>query len=228
VSGLRLIVFDVDGTLIDSQHLIVGAMRAAFAEAGAEAPDKDTILSIVGLSLPVAVAALAPDLPPSTRDSITEAYRLHFAARRAVDGGEATAPLYPGAQAALEALVDAEETLLGVATGKARRGLDHVFRMHAIGHYFVTAQTADLHPSKPHPSMLEAALAETGCRAEDAVMIGDTEFDVVMGRTAGFATVGVTWGYHPESRLRAAGADFIIHDYSGLAGALEALREVRR
>ncbi len=228
MTDLRLVVFDVDGTLIDSQHLIVAAMRAAFDEAGYPAPSKAAILAIVGLSLPVAVAALAPDIALHDRGAIVEGYRLHFAAARAGDGGEATAPLYPGARAALDALAAENATLLGVATGKARRGLDHVFRAHDLGHYFVTAQTADGHPSKPHPSMLEAALAETGCRRERAVMVGDTEFDIVMGRTAGFATIGVTWGYHPEARLREAGAHQIIRNYEALPAALATIWEEAR
>lgn len=227
MTDLRLVVFDVDGTLIDSQHLIVAAMAAAFTEAGFVPPSDAAILSIVGLSLPVAIAALAPEVPEAERGAIVEGYRLHFAASRALHGGEATAPLYPGARAALDALAGNASTLLGVATGKARRGLDHVFRAHDLGRYFVTAQTADGHPSKPHPSMLEAALAETGCRAERAVMIGDTEFDIVMGRAAGFATIGVTWGYHPEERLRAAGAHRIIDGYGSLAPVLTELWEER-
>lgn len=228
MTDLRLVVFDVDGTLIDSQHLIVAAMRAAFDEAGYPAPPKEAILSIVGLSLPVAVAALAPEIAQHDRAAIVEGYRLHFAASRAVDGGEATAPLYPGARAVLDALAAEPSTLLGVATGKARRGLDHALRAHDLGRYFVTTQTADHHPSKPHPSMLEAALAETGCRPEQAVMIGDTEFDIVMGRSAGFATVGVTWGYHSEARLREAGAHHIIRGYDALPVALAAIWDQNR
>lgn len=228
MTDLRLVVFDVDGTLIDSQHLIVAAMSAAFEEAGYRPPAKSAILSIVGLSLPVAVAALAPKIPLHDRAVIVEGYRLHFAAARTVDGGEATAPLYPGAREVLDALAAEPSTLLGVATGKARRGLDHAFRAHDLGRYFVTAQTADDHPSKPHPSMLEAALAETGCTRERAVMIGDTEFDIVMGRTAGFATIGVTWGYHSEARLREAGAHQIIHGFEALPAALAVIREEAR
>jgi phosphoglycolate phosphatase len=223
VTALRLVVFDVDGTLVDSQRLILAAMRAAFAEAGREAPAEADILGIVGLSLPVAIAALAPEIPERARAEITAAYRAHFAAGRVAHGGEASAPLYPGARAALDVLAASPATLLGVATGKSRRGLDHLFRAHDLGRYFVTAQTADDHPSKPHPSMLEATLAETGCAAPDAVMIGDTEFDVVMGRTAGFATIGVTWGYHSEARLARAGADRLVRGFDALAGALEDL-----
>ncbi len=227
MTALRLVVFDVDGTLVDSQRLILAAMRAAFAEARRDAPADAEILGIVGLSLPVAIAALAPEIPEHERGQITAAYRAHFAAERVAHGGEANAPLYPGARAALDVLAAAPATLLGVATGKSRRGLDHLFSAHDLGGYFVTAQTADDHPSKPHPSMLEATLAETGCAAARAVMIGDTEFDVVMGRAAGFSTIGVTWGYHSEARLARAGADRLVRDFGDLAAALEDLMEER-
>jgi phosphoglycolate phosphatase len=227
VTALRLVVFDIDGTLVDSQRLILAAMRAAFAEAGRAAPPDAEILGIVGLSLPVAIAALAPEIPERVRAEIVAAYRAHFASARGGDGGAARAPLYPGARAALDALAAAPATLLGVATGKSRRGLDHLLGVHDLGRYFVTLQTADDHPSKPHPAMLEATLAETGCAAGRAVMIGDTEFDIVMGRSAGFSTIGVTWGYHDEARLGRAGADRIVRGFDGLAAALEDLMEER-
>jgi phosphoglycolate phosphatase len=225
VTGLRLVVFDVDGTLVDSQDAIVGAMRAAFDGIGAAAPARATILSVVGLSLPVAMARLAPGLTPAARGELVEGYKRHHLAARAEGLAEATAPLYPGARDALDALAGAPDTLLGVATGKGREGLAHLLRTHGLDDYFVTAQTADGNPSKPHPGMLLAALAETGCAAERAVMVGDTEFDVAMGRAAGFATVGVAWGYHPGERLRAAGADRVIEDFAELGAAVAALGE---
>ncbi|MFO1105559.1 MAG: HAD-IA family hydrolase [Amaricoccus sp.] len=219
----RLVVFDVDGTLIDSQHVILAAMRAAFASVGHEMPPPEAVLAIVGLSLEQAMQRLAPHLPDAETRALAEAYRVAFVELRAAGGAEAHAPLYPGARDALDDLAAAPDLLLGIATGKARRGLDHVFAVHDLGHYFVTAQTADLHPSKPHPGMLLAALAETGCEAGDAVMIGDTEFDILMGRAAGVATIGVSWGYHPRARLEAAGADLIIDRFDALGAALAAL-----
>jgi phosphoglycolate phosphatase len=141
-----------------------------------------------------------------------------------VDG---VAPLYPGARAAVERLAAEPGTLLGIATGKARRGLDHLLLAHDLGRYFATAQTADRHPSKPDPSMLLAALAETGAGAGEAVMIGDTAFDVAMGRAAGMATIGVAWGYHPRERLRDAGADMIVESFDALDDALQRLRDRR-
>ncbi len=216
----RLVIFDVDGTLIDSQHMILAAMTFAFDQSGHPVPPREEVLSIVGLSLPEAMATLAAHLPEPETLKLADHYRSSFLARRQ-DGEEA--PLYPGAHAALERLAGCPGTLLGVATGKARRGLDHVFAMHGIEGFFATAQTADAHPSKPHPSMLLAALAETGCTPDRTVMVGDTEYDIAMGRAAGVATIGVTWGYHPRARLQAAGADAIIETFDDLDGALARL-----
>ena len=225
MTGRDLVVFDVDGTLVDSQHHILDAMRFAFGEAGLPMPERETALAVVGLSLPVAMARLAPDLAAEEVEALVAHYRASFMERRrGVDG---VPPLYPGARAALERLA-APGTLIGVATGKARRGLDHILAGHGLAHFVATAQTADDHPSKPHPSMLLATLAATGVAADRADMVGDTEFDVAMGRAAGMATIGVAWGYHPRARLAAAGADAIIESFDALDPALARLRERRR
>lgn len=219
----RLVVFDIDGTLIDSQQVILAAMAAAFAGAGHPLPAEAEVLAIVGLSLPEAMAALAPHLSAAETLALAGLYREGFVAQRATGGAAAYAPLYPGARDALERLARRPATLMGVATGKARAGLDHVLASHGLGRFFVTTQTADAHPSKPHPSMLRAALAETGCAPEAGVMVGDTEFDVAMGRAAGLGTIGVAWGYHPRARLEAAGADLVIDGFDALDAALETL-----
>ena len=227
MNGPRLVVFDVDGTLVDSQHVILDAMVVAFATLGEPMPAREAVLGIVGLSLNEAMATLAPHLPEADALRLADAYRDRFVAQRAAGGAEAHAPLYPGALDALERLAARPGVLLGVATGKARRGLDHVFASHGLARFFVTAQTADHQPSKPHPSMLLAALAETGCDAAAAAMVGDTEFDMAMGRAAGLATVGVAWGYHPRQRLLDAGADVVIDDFAALDAALERLGSAR-
>jgi phosphoglycolate phosphatase len=219
----RLVVFDVDGTLVDSQHVILDAMARAFEALGQPMPAREAVLGVVGLSLNEAMAALAPHLPEADTLALAGHYRDRFVAQRAAGGAEAHAPLYPGALDALERLSALPATLLGVATGKARRGLDHVLATHSLARFFVTAQTADFHPSKPHPSMLLTALAETGCDAAAAVMVGDTEFDMAMGRAAGLATVGVSWGYHTRERLLAAGAGIVIDDFADLDAALDRL-----
>lgn len=220
---LRLALFDVDGTLIDSQDAILAAMRDAFAALDRPAPDHTAVRGIIGLSLPVAVARLAPDLSDAAVTRAVAAYKEAFAEARLAGGGEASAPLYPGARAALDRLARRPEVVLGVATGKARRGLDHVYAAHGIGGYFVTHQTADLHPSKPDPAMVHAALAETGLPADRAVMVGDTTYDILMGRAAGVRTLAVAWGYHPTDDLRAAGADMVAGDWSEVEVALDVL-----
>ncbi len=214
---LRLVVFDVDGTLLDSQNLIVAAMADAFASVGHKMPSRAEVLGIVGLSLPVAIRTLAPDRSQTEIDRMVEGYKASFMGARLAQ----VAPLYPGARDVLDGLRGRDEVLMGVATGKSRRGLDHVLGAHDLVAHFVTAQVADDHPSKPHPSMLMRAASETG--VDQGVMVGDTEFDIEMGRAAGFRTIAVGWGYHPAERLRAARPDLLIGGFDEMADALDEL-----
>lgn len=218
---LRLVVFDVDGTLVDSQKDILDAMARAFEAEGYAVPDDAAVLASVGLSLPEAMAQLAPDLDAAARSGLVSAYRDGFlTSTRHVEP-----PLYPGVRDTLAALRARPELLLGVATGKSRRGLDHILVAHDLQGVFLSTQVADDHPSKPNPSMLLAALRETGAEACNAAMVGDTEYDIAMGRAAGFATVGVSWGYQPVDRLQAAGADMVIDDFAALPAALDRIWE---
>ncbi|MEO0679341.1 MAG: HAD-IA family hydrolase [Pseudomonadota bacterium] len=219
---LRLVVFDVDGTLIDSQAFILAAMRRGFDAVGRAAPPDAAILSIVGLSLPEAVRRLAPDLPGPRAEALVDAYRRAFRAQREDSGGEAASPLYPGARAALRRLAAQPATLLGVATGKARRGLDHALAAHGLDGLFQTLQTSDLHPSKPHPSMLQATLRDAGVEAGRAAMVGDSSYDMQMARSAGLFAIGVAWGYHDADALRAAGAEAVIDRFEALDAVLDA------
>jgi len=218
MSDLKLVIFDMDGTLIDSQAFIQLGMAQGFARAGYPVVHSDDVLSIVGLSFNAAVAVLLPALDKKENQRVVDVIQQTFYDLRAEMGENVSTPLYPGARAALERLHLVDEILMGVATGKARRGLDHAYNAHGIEHFFVTSQTADLHPSKPHPSMLHQTLADTGVEAAQAIMVGDTEFDMEMGRAAGFKTIGVSWGYHPIQRLGAA--DIIIDDFAELDAAL--------
>ncbi len=220
-SPLRLVVFDVDGTLIDSQDFIMAAMMRAFEGMGVALPSRTKVLSTIGLSLEQAIDRMVPGLGTEALTEAASLYKQAFVSLHKESGGEAEAPLYPGARQALESLHGLDEVLLGVATGKAKRGLDHVCKVHDFDQFFVTRQTADGHPSKPHPSMLTATLAETGVKAAHAVMIGDTSYDIEMGRAAGFRTIGVTWGYHKAEDLQEAGADVLINNFSALRPALE-------
>lgn len=216
---LRLVVFDVDGTLIDSQRHIHASMTRAYEAAGLPAPLLSDVLRIVGLSLPEALARLLPDATETLRASVVEGYKASFAQERA----QSLAPLYPGALEAIATLGARADTRLGVATGKSRRGLTHVLAAYGLDDVFVTTQVADDHPSKPHPAMLFAALRETGVAAGDAVMVGDTVYDIEMGRAAGLRTIGVTWGYHAAGALRDAGADRLIGAFEELPAAIDEL-----
>lgn len=221
----RLVVLDVDGTLVDSQAHIMAAMTAAFAAAGHPAPGRAEVLAIVGLSLPVAMARLAPELEPAVHDRLVEAYKDSFSTTRAAGAPQQMSPLFPGARAVLDALLARDDLLVGLATGKSRRGLDHVLAAHGLTGAFATEQVADHHPSKPHPAMLLAALDEVGVGPGDAVMVGDTTYDIEMGRAAGCATLGVAWGYHPVAALAAAGAGQVVARWEAVPGALARIWE---
>lgn len=214
---MRLVVFDVDGTLIDSQDHIHHAMAYAFGQVGLAPLPKARVLSIVGLSLPVAVAQLAPWTDPATQARIVAAYRDSFRRARL----DHAAPLYPGALACLDALAARDDLLLAVATGKSRRGVDAMIAAHALEGRFVSLQTADGHPSKPHPAMLEQAMADTGVAADRAIMVGDTSFDIEMAGHAGMAALGVGWGYHRTEELWQAGARAVAPDFPALTRLIE-------
>ncbi|WP_171133745.1 MULTISPECIES: HAD-IA family hydrolase [unclassified Ruegeria] len=217
---LRLVLFDVDGTLVDSQGSIVSAMTASFSALSLDAPSRDAILSIVGLSLPQAMQNLAPQQSEAAQVRLVEEYKQAYHAQRLAQGA-ASSPLYPGARDVLEELHAQPETLLGVATGKSQRGLDALVEAHGLERFFITWQVADHHPSKPHPSMIQTALSETGVAERNAVMIGDTRFDMDMAAAAGIASIGVSWGYHDVSALNSATA--VIDDFAQLSPALAQL-----
>ena len=214
----RLAVFDCDGTLVDGQADVCWAMERAFTRAGLEAPDNHAVRRIVGLSLPAAVRSLAPDLSDDQNRAVTEFYRSSFRARR--EEGLLDEPLYAGIADLLRDL-HAGGWSLAVATGKSDRGLAACLATHGISDLFVSLQTADRHPSKPHPAMLEAALFEAGAQVSETVMIGDTSFDMLMARSIGVAAIGVGWGYHGAGELLASGARQVVETAADLAAALE-------
>jgi len=217
----RLAVFDCDGTLVDSQVNICRAMEATFDAHRLAPPGRSDIRRIVGLSLVPAIAQLLPDAEPALHEAMAEEYKRAFHAMRASAALDPE-PLYDGILETIEAL-DAAGWLLGVATGKSDRGLRLILEHHGLHARFVTLQTADRHPSKPHPAMLELAIAEAGAAPETTAMIGDTSFDMAMARAAGTHAVGVLWGYHTSGELLGAGAHRLADHASQLPAHLEAL-----
>lgn len=218
MSDLRLVIFDVDGTLVDSQAEIMAAMALAFASEGIALPDRAAVLSIVGLSLAEAFSVLCPEVDPSQRGRMVEAYKDAFVSLRS--DNQELGPLFPGALDALDILRAQDHTLLAVATGKSRRGLDKVLERHGLTGVFHSEQVADHHPSKPNPSMILTALNETGVVPQKSVMLGDTTYDMDMARAAGISKIGVTWGYHAAEALR---PDAMIEDFAALAAAVDQL-----
>jgi phosphoglycolate phosphatase len=215
----RLAVFDCDGTLVDSQANIIRAMEDAFVRHRLDPPDHHATRRITGLSLVECMQALLPDADADLHDRLADDYKLAFQRLRAA-GTLAAEPLYPGVADGLADLA-ARGWLLGVATGKSDRGLALCLAHHGIGDHFVTLQTADRHPSKPHPAMLDAALAEAGVSAAAATMIGDTVFDMDMARHAGVRAIGVDWGYHDAHELTDAGAVAVVRSFAELMEELE-------
>lgn len=218
---LRLVIFDMDGTLIDSQQVIIDAMRRTYDSFGAPAPSDEATRRIIGLSLPQVFEVLSPEADAADNARLVALYKESFLSIRA-EGGEADAPLFPGAEVALRSMA-ADEWLISAATGKARRGFDHAIDAHGLHGLFTFPQTADDAKSKPHPEMVERAISLHGVDAPRAIMVGDTSFDMEMGRGAGARTIGVAWGYHPVEELRDAGADIVIEDFADLPRAAEAL-----
>ncbi len=203
---IRLAVFDCDGTLVDGQADICAAMESAFRALKLTPPPAREIRRSVGLSLPQTMLYLAPDAAPEILAALVEEYKAAFRLARAE--GRIAEPLFAGIAPLLDNLRN-DGWLLGVATGKSDRGLVHCLATHGLSDHFVTLQTADRHPSKPHPAMLEAALAEAMAAPQDSVMIGDTSFDMQLANTAGVRAIGVAWGYHSAAELRQAGAELV-------------------
>ncbi len=216
---LKLIIFDCDGTLVDSQHLIVSAMHAAYGAHDLPVPPRERLLSIVGLSLAEAFRTLGEGHPAYPVASLVEGYRAAFFALRQAQ--TQVEPLFPGAREAVEMLACRPDVVLGIATGKSRRGVEGVLARHDLLGHFRTIQTADTSPSKPDPAMVIEAMRETGIAPADTVVVGDTAFDMRMAQSAGAAGIGVAWGYHPPDALRAAGAVAVIEEFPALLPTLE-------
>lgn len=199
----RLAVFDCDGTLVDSGATITAALRVTFEANGLDVPPPHVSRKVIGLSLVEAMAALLPDLSTERHCGLAEDYKLAFQKLRAA--GAVEEPLFEGVLDLLDVLEE-DGWLLAVATGKSDRGLKHCLEQHDIHARFISLQTADRHPSKPHPSMVEQAIADAGAAPETTIVVGDTSFDMAMAVNARATGIGVGWGYHDAEELIAAGA----------------------
>ncbi|RPE63305.1 phosphoglycolate phosphatase [Pacificibacter maritimus] len=217
----KLVIFDVDGTLVDSQAHIVASMTAAFDSVALPQPERQAVLSIIGLSLPYAMKELAPMADDQTVAQMVEVYKSDFSANRL--RSDAMPPLYDGAEAAIAALASRGDMMLAIATGKSRRGLDALLESWPFADVFATTHCADDHPSKPHPSMVQACLTDCDAQAADAVVVGDTTYDMEMAKAARCASIGVSWGYHGVRALTTTGAAAIVTDFSQLETTLDTI-----
>lgn len=191
----ELLIFDWDGTLMDSEARITNCLRAAITDTGLPARDPRHLRDIIGLGLTEALQRLFPDTDPVTLDRLTEAYRQHF-----LYDDPTPSDLFPGAAALIQELY-ARGYQLAVATGKARRGLDRVLAETGLENYFHVTRCADEAGSKPHPQMLYDILRQLNVVPAQALMIGDTEYDLAMAANAGVAGVAACYGVHDRERL---------------------------
>ena len=217
---MKLVIFDCDGTLVDSQHAICAAMEHAFTMLALPAPSRADILGVVGLSLPQTFQVLAAEHPLPVQTALAEAYRTDFPGKRQLPAMHD--PLYPDIAEMVAALARRDDTLLGIATGKSQRGVARLLDREGWQGHFVTIQTADENPSKPDPAMILNAMAQTGVDPASTLMIGDTTYDIEMARNAGVAAIGVAWGYHEPERLQLAGANTVVATSDALAAAIDA------
>jgi phosphoglycolate phosphatase len=219
-NALKLVIFDCDGTLVDSQHMILRAMRETYAGHGIEPPARETLLSVVGLSLPQMFAKLGNGATGFPVASLCDGYRASFQAMRAAQMDHLE-PLFPGAAEAVTALARRRDVLLGIATGKSQRGVRAVLARHGLLDHFITIKTADDAPSKPDPGMVLDAMREAGASPKDTVVVGDTVYDIAMARAAGAAAIGVARGYHPGTALGEAGAVAVLDRFDALEPELD-------
>ena len=221
VQPFRLVVFDLDGTLVDSQAVITEAMGLAFADLGLAPPVAGSVKRVVGLRLEEAIARLLGRQDENGLvEPLAERYREVFFDLRTRP--EHLEPLFPGAREAL-ARLNQPDVLLAIATGKNRRGLLACLEYHEIGHQFAILKSADDGPGKPNPGILVDAMAEAGVAPDETVMIGDTTYDMTMAAEAAVRAVGVTWGYHEPDELEASGAGALARRFDEMPAVLQSL-----
>lgn len=205
---MKLVLFDCDGTLVDSAGFIHDCVMATFADYGYPEPSMAETKSIIGLTLDKAIARLLERDVDVEITAMTARYKQHFSRLRAAE--DFHEPVFPGIPELIRNLEARDDIILGVVTGKSRRGLGAVLSSHGFEHTFFTLRTADDCPSKPHPAMVLECCGETGVDPADTLVVGDAVFDMQMAVSAGATGIGVSWGYSSPPELRTAGAHAVI------------------
>lgn len=213
MADIELVIFDWDGTLMDSLDQIVHSVRLAADELGVERPSEQAARDIIGLGLPEAMRVLFPDVPERDREALRERYARHF-----ISASTQVRP-YDGVPALLDGLKRASVPL-AVATGKSRKGLDRVLGDVGWHHYFAATRCADETASKPDPRMLQELLEELRVPVSRALMVGDTSYDLGMAQAIGMPAVGVTYGVHDAQRLSAFAPRQLCPDVASLQACL--------
>lgn len=209
---MKLVLFDMDGTLVDSAALLLAAQEEACHLHGHVHPGRQAGLDIVGLTLDIGLGRLIGSGQPEPE--MAETYKRLFNTMRSHTGNPAFGePLYEGVAEGLARLGARDDLILGIATGKSRRGYDYLAERHGWAHVFKTVQTSDIAYSKPHPGMILQAMHETGIGPENTFMIGDSNHDMEMSVAAGVTGVGVAWGFQPVDVLRRSGAKYIVERF---------------
>lgn len=217
--SLKLVVWDVDGTLVDSRRSIFETAVAVYGRLDLPVPDYDAVRQIVGLGLREAFEILSPELDPAGIDRLTQTYREVFQALRR--DPTFVEPLYDGAAGTLDRL-RADGWKIAMATGKSRSGVETVLRLHGWADLFDSTHCADDGPGKPHPAMLLEAMKAIGVPPERTIMVGDTAHDMRMAKAAGVYAQGVSWGFHTAEEVMEGGADHVADDFATLNRALDA------
>jgi len=211
---MKLILFDADGTLIDSQAIIHESMRLTFLQFGYEAPPISATRSIIGLTLDLAIATIMNRQIDEEIIAMSEEYKHFYLQLAQLE--EMQSKAFDGIPELIQQLAARNDFLLGVVTGKSRRGVQKLIACDHFENKFVTSRCADDCPSKPHPAMVLECCEETGISPLNTLVIGDTGFDMGMAVSAGATAIGVSWGYHPVARIKSGGAHHIADDVGTL------------
>lgn len=215
---MKLVLFDCDGTIVDSAAVIHACMERTFTDFGVERPAIAHTKSIIGLTLDIAIAQMLNRPVDAQIAAMTARYKEHFLLHR--QNGGALEPAYDGLLPLIATLAARDDVILGVVTGKSRRGLDAILAHHGLIRSFFTTRTADDCPSKPHPAMVLECCAEAGIAPGQTIVIGDAVYDMQMAVNAGALSIGVSWGYGPVDALRQAGAVHVVDHADEIAALI--------